>query len=46
MEKLCIEIKGFKDDLILNFVGNVNTDFKKGLKSKSFGESRNRHTKK
>ena len=39
LEKLCVEIKGFKNDLILNFVGNVNTDFKKGLKSKSFGES-------
>ena len=29
--KICIDIKGFKDDLILNFVGNVNIDFKKGL---------------
>ncbi len=39
LEKLCIDIKGFKDDLILNFVGNVNIDFKKDLKSKSFSES-------
>ena len=31
LEKLCDDIKGFKDDLKLNFIGNVNNGFKKKM---------------
>tara|TARA_B110000003_G_scaffold18559_2_gene18148 strand:+ start:4009 stop:5283 length:1275 start_codon:yes stop_codon:yes gene_type:complete len=38
LEKLCDDIKGFKDDLKLNFIGNVNNGFKKKMSLKSYSD--------
>ncbi len=38
IEKLCINISGFINDLKLNFVGNVDQEFKNNLKSKIFAK--------